>query len=150
MEEKKVALLKCGLRTFGAYTVISFLWLAILSLGTAAATEGNATSVSMNGISAFAERLLMANAAIALFAVVYGFSFLFFRIKSISSAAKRALHVISNYIVAMIAVLIIHSTAPNANASTWVILLFVATFFFFVIYGAAALVAFLIRRSRAK
>ena len=150
MEEKKVALLKCGLRTFGAYTVISFLWLAILSLGTAAATEGNATSVSMNGISEFAERLLMANAIIALFAVVYGFSFLFFRIKSISSAAKRALHVISNYIAAMITVLVIHSTAPNANASTWVILLFVATSFFFVIYGIASFVAFLIRRSRAK
>ncbi len=150
MEEKKVALLKCGLRTFGAYTVISFLWLAILSLGTAAATEGNATSVSMNGISEFAERLLMANAIIALFAIVYGFSFLFFRIKSISSTAKRALHVISNYIAAMITVLVIHSTAPNANASTWVILLFVATFFFFVIYGIASFVAFLIRRSRAK
>ena len=149
MEEKRIALLKCGMRAFGAYTVISFLWNAILSLGTAAASEGNATSVTMNGISEFAERLLMANAAIALFAAVYGFSFLLFRIKSISSAAKRALHIIVNYISAMVAVLVIHSTAPNANASTWVVLLFFATFMFFVIYGIASLVAFLIRRKKA-
>lgn len=149
MEEKKIALLKCGLRAFGAYTVISFLWVAILSLGTAAASEGTATSVSMNGISEFAERLLMANAAIALFSAVYGFSFLFFRIKSISSTAKRALHIIANYVFAMIAVLIIHSTAPNANASTWVVLLFFATFLFFAVYGIASLVAFLVRRKKA-
>lgn len=149
MEEKKISLLKCGLRAFGAYTVISFLWTAILSLGTAAASEGTASSVSMNGISEFAERLIMANAAIALFSAVYGFSFLFFRIKSISSTAKRALHIIVNYIFAMIAVFVIHSTAPNANASTWVVLLFFATFLFFAIYGIASLVAFLVRRKKA-
>ena len=80
---------------------------------------------------------------------VYGFSFLFFRIKSISSTAKRALHIIANYVFAMIAVLIIHSTAPNANASTWVVLLFFATFLFFVVYGIASLVAFLVRRKKA-
>lgn len=150
MEEKKIALLKCGLRAFGAYTVLSFLWTAILSLGTAAASEGTASSVNLNGISEFAERLLMANAAIALFSVVYGFSFLFFRIKSISNAAKRALHIMANYIVAMICVYVIHSTAPTANATTWVVLIFFASFVFFVIYGIASLVAFLIRRKRAK
>lgn len=150
MEEKKIALLKCGLRTFGAYTVISFLWTAILSLGTAAASEGNATSVSMNGISEFAERLLMAHAVIALFSVVYGFSFLIFRIKSMSNAAKRALHIIANYIAAMICVYVIHSTAPTANATTWVVLIFFATFVFFAIYGIASLVSFLIRRKKAK
>ena len=146
MEEKKIALLKCGLRAFGAYTLISFLWTAILSLGTAAASEGTATSVSMNGISEFSERLLMANAAIALFS---GFSFLIFRIKNVSSVAKRAMHIIVNYIFAMIAVFVVHSTAPNANASTWVVLLFFATFLFFAVYGIASLVAFLIRRKKA-
>ncbi len=149
MEEKKIALLKCGLRAFGAYTVISFLWTAILSLGTSAASEGTATSVTLNGISAFAERLLMANAVIAVFSVVYGFSFLLFRIKSVSKAAKRALHIIVNYIASMICVYVIHSTAPTANATTWVVLIFFATFIFFVIYGIAALVAFLIRRNKA-
>ena len=149
MEEKKIALLKCGLRAFGAYTLISFLWTASLSLGTAAASEGTATSVSMNGISEFSERLLMANAAIALFSAVYGFSFLVFRIKNVSSVAKRAMHIIVNYIFAMIAVFVVHSTAPNANASTWVVLLFFATFLFFAVYGIASLVAFLIRRKKA-
>ena len=150
MEDKKIALFKCGLRALGAYAVLSFLWTAILSLGTAAASEGTSATVSMNGISAFAERLLMANVAIALFSAVYGFSFLVFRIKSISSAAKRSLHVIANYVFAMIAVFVIHSSAPTANATTWVVLLFFATFLFFLIYGVASLVAFLIRRKKVK
>lgn len=146
MEEKRVALLKCGLRAFGAYTVINFIWTAILSLGTSAASDGTATSVALDGMSEFAERLVMANAVIALFSAVYGFSFLIFRAKSMSSAAKRSLHIIVNYVVSMICVYVVHSTAPTANATTWVVLIFFATFVFFIIYGLAMLVAFLIRR----
>ena len=149
MEEKKIALLKCGLRTFGAYAVISFLWLVIISLGTSAASEGSSESVSVAGISAFAERLVMANAVIALFSVVYGFSFLIFRAKNLSSGAKRSLHIIVNYIVSMICVYVIHSTAPEANATTWIVLIFFATVVFFLVYGIAALTAFLIRRKKA-
>lgn len=152
MEEKKLALLKCGLRTFGAYTVINFLWTAILSIGTTAASENAGTesvNVSIEGISAFAERLVMANAVIALFSVVFGFSFLVFRAKSMSQPAKRSLHIAINYIVSMVCVFVLHSTAPEASAGTWVVLIFFATFLFFAIYGVAALVAFLFRRKKS-
>ena len=85
MEERKIALLKCGLRAFGAYAILSFIWVAVLSLGTAAASgsvSSEITSVNSSGISEFAERLVMANGAFALFAAVYGYSFLIFRIKN--------------------------------------------------------------------
>lgn len=151
MSEKKVTLLKCGLRVFGAYTVINFLWTAILSIGITAASENagtNATSVTMNGIGAFADRMVASNAIIALFSVVFGFSFLVFEAKSMSSQAKRALHIAVNYAVSMLCIYLLHSTAPEASASAWIVLLFFATFAFFAIYGASALVAFLIKRKK--
>ncbi|MBE6682552.1 MAG: DUF3021 family protein [Ruminococcaceae bacterium] len=150
MEAKKQALLKCWVRALGAYTVINFLWTAILSIGTSAASEGGAESISMSGISAFAERLVMANAVIALFSVVFGFSFLVFEVKNMSQPAKRSLHVIINYIVSMICVYLLHSTAPEANAGTWIILIFFASIVYFAIYGIASLVAFLIKRNKTK
>lgn len=152
MDEKRVALLKCGLRVFGAYAVINFLWTAILSIGITAASENagtEATNVSINGISAFADRMVMSNAVIALFSVVFGFSFLVFRAKSMSSHAKRALHIIINYAVSMVCIYLLHSTAPEASASAWIVLLFFATFAFFAVYGIATLVAFLIRRKKS-
>lgn len=149
MEAKKITLLKCGLRVFGAYTVINFLWTAILSIGITAASENagtEATNVSINGIGAFADRMVMSNAVIALFSVVFGFSFLVFGAKSMSSQAKRALHIVINYAASMLCIYLLHSTAPEASASAWIVLLFFATFAFFAIYGIAALVAFLIKR----
>lgn len=151
MEEKKLSLLKCGLRTFGAYTVINFLWTAILSIGITAASENagtEATNVSINGIGAFADRMVMSNAVIALFSVVFGFSFLVFGVKSMSAHAKRALHIVINYAVSMLCIYLLHSTAPEASASAWIVLLFFATFAFFAIYGIAALVSYLIRRKK--
>jgi hypothetical protein len=151
MEERKIALLKCGLRAFGAYAILSFIWVAVLSLGTAAASgsvSSEITSVNSSGISEFAERLVMANGAFALFAAVYGYSFLIFRIKNASSAAKRTLHILVNYIAAMICVYVVHSTAPNANATVWIVLLFFATLVFFAIYGIATFVSFMIKRNR--
>ena len=152
MDAKKITLLKCGLRVFGAYTVINFLWTAILSIGITAASENagtEATNVSINGISAFADRMVMSNAVIALFSVIFGFSFLVFEWKNISQPAKRALHVIVNYITAMICVFLLHSTAPEAKASVWVVLIFFATLVYFAIYGVASLVSFLVKRRKS-
>ncbi len=152
MDEKKFKYLKCGLRAFGAYTVINFLWTAILSIGTSAAMQNansDVKSVSIEGISAFADRMVMANFAILLFSVVFGFSFLVFEAKNMSNPAKRSLHIVINYVVAMICVYLLHSTAPEAGASIWVVLVFFATLVFFIIYGVAALVAFLIKRRKS-
>ncbi len=152
MEEKKFTLFKCALRALGAYTVINFLWTAILSIGTSAVSQKAGTgtsSVSIEGISAFADRMVMANFAILLFSVVYGFSFLVFEAKNMSQPAKRSLHILINYVVSMLCVYLLHSTAPEAGASVWVVLIFFATMVFFAIYGIASLVSFLIKRKRA-
>lgn len=149
--EKKPTLLKCGFRAFGAYTVINFLWTAILSIGLDVA-QGNKESVApnLNGMSEFADRLVMVNAVIALFSVVFGFSFLVFEIKNMSSQAKRALHIAINYIVSVICVCIIFSTTPDANASGWVVLIFFATLAFFIIYGVSGFVSFLVKRNKTR
>ena len=151
MNENKQKYLKCTLRSFGAYTVINFLWTAILSIGTTAASQNANTdikSVSIEGISAFADRMVMANFAILLFSVVFGFSFLVFEAKNMSNPAKRSLHIVINYVVAMICVYLLHSTSPESNASIWVVLVFFATLVFFAIYGVAMLISFFIRRRK--
>ncbi len=152
MDTNKLKYLKCIARAFGAYTVVNFLWTAILSIGISAATQGatGTASTSIEGMGAFADRMVMANFAILLFSVVYGFSFLVFEAKNMSQPAKRSLHIIINYAVTMVCVYLLHSTAPEANASIWVVLIFFATLVFFVIYGIASLVSFLIRRRKEK
>ena len=153
MDDNKVKYLKCGLRAFGSYTVINFLWTAILSIGTSAVAQKGASDVEnikIEGISAFADRMVMANFAILFFSVVFGFSFLVFEWKNMSQPAKRALHVVINYLAAMICVYLLHSTGPDANASVWVVLIFFATLAFFAIYGIAAFVSFLIKRKKAQ
>lgn len=153
MDDNKVKYLKCGLRVFGAYTLINFLWTAILSIGTSAASQNatsDVTSIKIEGISAFADRMVMANFAILLFSVAFGFSFLVFGAKNMSNPAKRSLHILINYVAAMVCVYLLHSTAPEAGASVWVVLIFFATLVFFVIYGIAALVSFLIKRRRER
>ena len=152
MNDKKIKYLKCGLRAFASYTVINFLWTAIISLGTTAASQNagtDVTNVKIEGISAFADRMVMANFAILFFSVVFGFSFLVFEWKNMSQPAKRALHVVINYVAAMICVFLLHSTAPEANASVWVVLIFFATLVFFAIYGVASLVSFLVKRRKS-
>lgn len=153
MEEKKVTLLKCWVRAFCTYAVLSFGWTAILSFGTAlAASTAKAvsdTSVDSSGISEFAKRLVYANGAFAVFAVVFGFSFLLFKAKNMSSPAKRSLHIIVNYVAAVVCAYIIHSTSSASTTATgWVSMVVIWTFVFFIIYGISMLVSFAVRRKR--
>lgn len=153
MNENKVKYFKCGFRAFGAYTVINFLWTAILSIGTNIASQNantDVTSIKLQGISALADRLVIANFVILLFSVVFGFSFLVFEAKNMSSPAKRSLHIVINYVTSMLCVYLLHSTAPESSASVWVVLIFFATLVFFAIYGIAALVSFLIKRRKMR
>lgn len=153
MEEKKLPLLKCLLLTFGMYSALSFLWTAILSFGTSIAAESaqavSDTVVDSSGISEFATRLVMADGAIALFAAVFGFSFLIFGAKNLPQTAKRWIHIILNYAAALVSTFIIHSTS-NAEATTtgWVSMAVIWTFAFFIIYGVCMLVMFLVRKFR--
>ena len=153
MNENKVKYFKCGFRAFGAYTVINFLWTAIISIGTNVASQNagtDVTSIKLQGISALADRLVTANFAILLFSVIYGFSFLVFEAKNMSNPAKRTLHIVINYIAAMLCVYLLHSTAPDASASVWIVLIFFATLVFFTIYGVASLVSFLIKKRKER
>lgn len=145
MEERKTALLKCLARSFGAYTVINFLWTAIWSIGASAGSNGS----TKGDVAGLLDYLVSANAFIALFSIVFGFSFLVFRAKNMSQAAKRTLHILINYVVSMVCYYGLHSQAPESSATVWVVLLIFATFIYFAIYGIAALVAYLIRRKKA-
>jgi len=145
MEERKTALLKCLARAFGAYTVINFLWTAILSIIASAGPSGS----TRGGDAFLLDYLVSANAFIALFSVVFGFSFLIFRAKNMSQAAKRTLHVLINYVVSMVCYYGLNTLASKSSATVWVVLLVFATFVYFAIYGIAALIAYLIRRKKA-
>lgn len=139
MEEKKISLLKCGFHAFCAYSVISFLWVAFIATGI---SNGN------TDISAFAMRLMQSNLSIALFSAVYGFSFLVFRAKKLSDAAKRSIHILLNYVASMVCVYALHANVSDVKTSTWIVLIFFASVAYFLIYGAAALVSFLIKRNK--
>ncbi len=137
MNDKKLSLLKCGLRAACAFSLLSFLWVAFIASG---------ISNSNTGIDVFATRLVVSDLFLALFAVVYGFSFGILESKKLSGPAKRSIHILVNYVAAMACVYALFSNVQEAKASTWIILIFFATIVFFVIYGVASLASFLIKR----
>lgn len=139
MEEKNIALLKCWVRVFGAFSAISFLWVAFIATG---------INNGSTDISAFASRLVLSNLAIAAFSLVYGFSSLIFRAKNLSSPAKRSIHILLNYVAAMICVYSLHANVSDAKTSTWIVLILFATVAFAAVYGIGALIGHLIKRKQ--
>lgn len=153
MNDKKVIILKCWLRSFIAYAVLSFGWLAFLWVGMSAGsaiTSANQATTVVSSNSAFAERLVVSDVYIALFSVVFGFSSLFFQIKSIASSAKRALHIFVNYIAAMVCFYGLHSSAKEVAPKMWITLLFLATIGYFIVYGIGALIMFFVNKQKQK
>jgi len=158
MEEKKIAIWKCWVRAFGMYALLSFGWTAILSFGmklteesARAASQAVITNSGVNseGIIEFSSRLVKANGAFALFAAVFGFSFLIFRVKTMSQTAKRSIHIIANYLAAMVCTYIVHTTSSaETNAAGWVSMAVIWTFIFFIIYGIAAVVSYFAGRKK--
>lgn len=146
MEDKKIALLKCWVRTFAAYALLSFGWLAFLSLGMSAETSSSPVVEVVSSNVLFAESLMVSNLYVAFFSAIYGFSALIFRVKSMPDAAKRALHILVNYIGAIVCFYGLHSSAKDVAPKMWITLIFIATFIFFAVYGVGALVGFLIRK----
>ncbi len=146
MEDKKMNLLKCWLRTFATYALLSFGWLAFLSIGMTAESTSNAVVDVVSSNALFAERLLSANLYIALFSAIFGFSALLFQIKNIPDAAKRSLHILANYVAAMVCFYGLHSSAKDVAPKMWITLIFIATLLFFVIYGVGVLAGFLIKK----
>lgn len=141
MEDKKTVILKCWLRVFASYALISFFWIAFVSMG----TNDNQSST----ISVFADRLVYSNIAIMFYSLVYGFSLLIMRAKRLSSPAKYSLHILVNYIASMVCVYALFANLkddPSVTTTTWMAVILVATVVFMVIYGIASLVIHLVRK----
>lgn len=137
--DKQTYRLKCCIYALGAYSLVSFLWVAFIATGI---SNGN------TDIGDFASRLVVSNIAIAFFSAVFGFSFLLFKTK-MSQPAKRTLHVLLNYVAAMVCFYALHSNLKgnaDVTASMWIIVIFFASLVFFVIYGVVSLVSFLVKR----
>lgn len=151
MNDKKGIILKCWLKTFIAYAVLSLGWLTFLWIGMTAGsaiTSANQATTVVSSNSAFAERLVVSDLYIALFSAVYGFSSLFFEIKNMSSSAKRSLHVFVNYIAAMVCFYGLHSGAKDVAPKMWITLLFLATIGYFIVYGIGALIMYFVKKRK--
>ena len=142
MTDKKTVLLKCWLRSFVAYSAISFLWVAFIA---------NGMSNSNKAISEFANQMVTSNLMIMLYSLAYGFSVLLLKNKKMSGPAKYSLHILVNYVSAMVAVYALFSnTATKAEgANTWMAVILLATVVFFVIYGLVAAVTHFVKKKFA-
>lgn len=145
MEPKKISLLKSWVRALGSYTVINFLWTAIWSIGISLSKDKTAEGRVHGYVNELADYFVLANFAIILFSLVFGFSFLIFEVKNMSAPAKRTAHIFINYAAAMVCVYLLHSNA-EAKPSAWIVLIFMYTVVYFLLYGLAMLGASLIRR----
>jgi hypothetical protein len=151
MENKKQSILKCTAYALGMYAALSFLWTAILSFGMSLAAENakaiSDTAVESSGISEFATRLVKADGAFALFALIFGFSFLVFQAKNMSQTAKRTIHVLVNYVAAMVVTYIVHNiSSAQTSAVGWVSMIVIWSFVYFIIYGLCMLASFIVRK----
>ncbi len=151
MNDKKIIVLKCWLRVFITFAVISFGWLVFLWMGMSAGSaisDAKQAQTIVSSNSAFAERLIVSDLFIFFFSAVFGFSSLIFNIKSMSAPAKRSLHVIVNYVAALICFYGLHSSANEVAPKMWITLFFLATFVYFIIYGIAALVMYFVNKAK--
>ena len=142
MEDKKFFLLKCWLRSFVAYSAISFLWVAFIANGMT-----NTNKV----ISDFANQLVTSNVVILIYSLIYGFSLYILKNKKMTGPAKYSLHILVNYIAAMVTVYALFSNAgtKGQGANTWMAVMLLATVVFFVIYGLVSAVARSIKKKFA-
>lgn len=128
------------LYALSAFSAISFLWVCFIATGL---RDNNSTT-----ISAFAERLVISDLAIALFSVVFGASFMLLRAKKLSPQVKRFLHIIVNYVASMVCVYALFSNVNDVKINTWLVFFVFATAIYFAVYGIVALVVFLINRKK--
>ena len=137
---KQLAFL-CGFRALAAYAVLSFFWLAFISISI---KEGSQTDVNF-----LAERLVISNGALAVFSVAYGFSLFILRNEKLSGTAKRSLHMLVNYLASMFCVYAMFSNVsgdPNVKPKTWIVAMLLATVVFLIIYGIITLVINILKK----
>ncbi|MBR0230795.1 MAG: hypothetical protein IJQ53_00980 [Clostridia bacterium] len=137
-ETKKAALRRCAFYALIAFSAISFLWVCFIALGT---NDNNSVTISL-----FAKRLVLADLAIAAFSAVFGLSFLLFGSKKLSPQAKRGLHIVINYVAAMLCVFALFSNVRDAKLNAWAVFFVLASAVYFAVYGVAALVVTLVKK----
>ena len=130
MSDTKRRLYRCAVAALAAYALVGFSFLLFVSAG-----MDNANS----DISAFAARLVESDLFIALFSAIFG-------AKKLSSAAKRAFHIILNCIAVNGCAYALCRNVSEVKVSTWLVLFFVVTAVYFAVYGICMFVSFL--RSR--
>ncbi|MBR4798743.1 MAG: hypothetical protein IK047_00625 [Clostridia bacterium] len=139
-EPKKAALRRCAFYALIAFAAISFLWVCFIALG----IDNNNVI-----ISAFARRLVLADLAIAAFSAVFGFSFMLFGSKKLSPQAQRGLHILVNYLAAMLCVFALVSNVKNVKLSGWAVFFVLASAVFFAVYGIAVLIVKLVNKKKS-
>ena len=126
MSDTKRRLYRCAVAALAAYALVGFSFLLFVSAGAA--------------------RLVESDLFIALFSAIFGFSFMIFGAKKLSSAAKRAFHIILNCIAVNGCAYALCRNVSEVKVSTWLVLFFVVTAVYFAVYGICMFVSFL--RSR--
>ena len=130
--------------SLSAFALLSFIWVCVVALGVG---DNNNTAISL-----FASRLVLSDLAIALFSAVLGFSSLVFRSKKLGAQMKRLIHIVVNYLAAMLCVFALFSNVNDGtnsgNISGWVVFMVAASAVFFIVYGVAVLVEYLIKRRK--
>ena len=152
--DKKSSVLKCALYALGLHAVLNFLWTAFLTAGTKMVAESanNAGKVvedilSADEIAQLLDRIMSSQLYIAIFSAVFGFSFLVFGAKNLSSPAKYSIHVIVNYVMLMLCSFLLFKTgSANGSATGFVGVLFLVSMAFFAIYGIGALIAYFVSK----
>jgi len=136
--EKKQILAKCWLRALAMFSALSFLWVAFIAMG----TNDNSGTV----ISEFADRLVKSDLCIAFYSLVYGFSLLIIQGTKMSTPAKYSLHILVNYVAAMVCVYALFANVSDVGTKGWMAVILLATVVFFLIYGIASLVIRLVKK----
>ncbi len=118
-----------------------------MALGTGMTYAGE--TVTSQGISLVLEQLMKSDLYIAFFAAVFGFSFLIFNLKNISSPAKYSIHILVNYVASMICIyLLLAGGNSGGSAKGWIATILLMSVVYFILYGVAALVVYLVKRKK--
>ncbi len=103
--------------------------------------------LTAEGVSQVLDRLLSSQLYIAIFSVIFGFSFLLFGLKNMSGPAKYSLHIILNYVATLFcAFMLLKAGSENGAANGFVAVMFLVSIVYFVLYGLGAWIAYLVRK----
>ena len=139
MIDRRKEILKCVIRTLGAFAVMSIAFHAFVAAG---------ISNTSREIGEFAKRLLLSDLALFGFSAVYGFSFLILKSKKMPAPASRFLHILINGTAFLLCTAALFSNVKKAEAAQWIVFLSSALLVYLAVYGIASLVSFFIRRAK--